>query len=199
LSGGEKARLLLMLTAFRAPHLLILDEPTNHLDVDSREALLRALNEYEGAVILISHDRHLVDACADRLWVVRGGSVTPYEADIDQYRAELLSERGTRARDARDASPAAAKPSRTEERRAAAERRAELAPLKKAVNEAEKLVALLIDRIARADAALADPKLYEDAAKAQKLVMERGHLAKDLAKAEEQWLDASERYDAAAS
>ena len=94
LSGGEKARLLLALTAFHAPHLLILDEPTNHLDVDSREALVQALTEYEGAVILISHDRHLIEACADRLWIVRGGTVRSYDGDMDSYRTELLAERG---------------------------------------------------------------------------------------------------------
>ena len=84
LSGGEKARLLLALAAFHGPHLLILDEPTNHLDVDSREALIHALNEYEGAVILISHDRHLIEACADRLWIVANGTVTPYDGDMDE-------------------------------------------------------------------------------------------------------------------
>jgi ATP-binding cassette subfamily F protein 3 len=88
LSGGEKARLLLALATFHGPHVLILDEPTNHLDVDAREALVRALNDYEGAVIIISHDRHLLDACADRLWIVRGSTVRPYDGDIDQYRAE---------------------------------------------------------------------------------------------------------------
>src|SRR5262249_60103864 len=96
--GGEKARLLLALAAFHAPHLLILDEPTNHLDVDSREALIHALAEYEGAVILVSHDRHLIEACADRLWVVRGGGVNPYDGDIDGYRAELLPEPRPRPR-----------------------------------------------------------------------------------------------------
>ena len=94
LSGGEKARLLMALATFHAPHLLILDEPTNHLDVDAREALARALNDYEGAVILISHDRHLIDACADRLWIVRGGTVRTYEGDMATYRAECLAERG---------------------------------------------------------------------------------------------------------
>src|ERR1700687_2894874 len=86
LSGGEKARLLFALATFHAPHLLILDEPTNHLDVDSREALIYALNDYEGAVILISHDRHLLEATVDRLWVVRGGTVAPYDGDLETYR-----------------------------------------------------------------------------------------------------------------
>ena len=81
------------LATFHGPHLLILDEPTNHLDVDAREALVRALNDYEGAVILISHDRHLMDACADRLWIVRDGTVKTYDGDMDRYRAECLAER----------------------------------------------------------------------------------------------------------
>ena len=96
LSGGEKARLLLMLTAFHGPHIIILDEPTNHLDVDSREMLIQALNEYQGAVILISHDRHLIDASADRLWIVEDGTVTAYDADMDAYRARMLEARGGR-------------------------------------------------------------------------------------------------------
>ena len=112
LSGGEKARLLLLLTAFNAPHLIILDEPTNHLDIDSREALVRALNEYEGAVILISHDRHLVDAAADRLWVVRNGTVKSYDGDMETYRTELLAERGGKS-NGRDAkSDTSARPTR---------------------------------------------------------------------------------------
>ena len=94
LSGGEKARLLFALATFHGPHLLILDEPTNHLDVDAREALVRALNDFEGAVILISHDRHLMDASADRLWIVRGGTVQTYDGDMDSYRTECLAERG---------------------------------------------------------------------------------------------------------
>ena len=98
LSGGEKARLLLALTAFHAPNLLILDEPTNHLDVDSREALIHALMDYDGAVILISHDRHLVEATADRLWIVKGGTVKTYDGDMESYRAELLLSEGRNAR-----------------------------------------------------------------------------------------------------
>ena len=116
LSGGEKARLLFMLTAFRGPHLLILDEPTNHLDVDSREALIHALNDFEGAVILISHDRHLVEASAERLWIVRNGTVQDYDGDMDSYRELLLSERGGKGK-AKAAEP---KTDKAEQRRNAA-------------------------------------------------------------------------------
>ena len=97
LSGGEKARLLLGLATFEAPHLVILDEPTNHLDIDSRAALIEAINDYPGAVILVSHDRYLLEACADRLWLVAGGRVTPFDGDLDDYRRAVLSERGERS------------------------------------------------------------------------------------------------------
>jgi ATP-binding cassette subfamily F protein 3 len=196
LSGGEKARLMLMMTAFHAPHLIILDEPTNHLDVDSREALVRALAEYEGAVILISHDRHLIDASADRLWIVRAGTVKPYEGDMDSYRAELLAERGTRAA---DKTSDAGRATRGDQRRLAAERRAELAPLRKAMQAAEQDMAKLSALVARLDASLADPAVYADAAKAQKLAMERGKAGKLLAAAEERWLEATDAYERAAA
>ena len=200
LSGGEKARLLLALAAFHAPHLLILDEPTNHLDVDSRQALVQALAEYEGAVILISHDRHLIEACADRLWVVRGGTVKSYDGDMDQYRAELLSERGagTRSQSKSGAKADAARSARSDQRRAAADRRASLSPLKKAMQAAEKKVETLGADIARLDAKLADPQFYaKDAQAAQSAAIERGQLAKRLSEAEEAWLIASEAYEVA--
>ena len=200
LSGGEKARLLLALTAFHGPHLLILDEPTNHLDVDSREALVHALTEFEGAVILISHDRHLVEATADRLWIVRGGTVTPYDGDMDSYRTELLAERGTRQRTERSSpGEAEARVDRAAQRRLAADRRAELAPLKKAMQAAEKIVEKLTAEIARLDAALADPALYANADKAQKTAFERGQFAKRLSDAEAAWLQAADAYETASA
>ncbi len=200
LSGGEKARLLLALTAFHGPHLLILDEPTNHLDVDSREALVHALTEFEGAVILISHDRHLVEATADRLWIVRGGTVTPYDGDMDSYRTELLAERGTRQRGERTSpGETEARVDRAAQRRLAAGRRSELAPLKKAMQVAEKAIEKLTADIARLDTALADPALYATADKAQKTALERGQLAKRLSEAEEMWLEATGVYEAAAA
>jgi ATP-binding cassette subfamily F protein 3 len=199
LSGGEKARLLMAMTAFHAPHLLILDEPTNHLDVDSREALVQALNAYEGAVILISHDRHLIDACADRLWLVKGGTVRAYHGDMDGYRAELLAERGGRARSGEgDPRAGGDKASRADQRREAAERRAQLAPLKKAVQVAEKRLETLTAELARLDAALADAGLYQkDPTRAQALVLERGLKAKALGEAEEAWLAATEAFESA--
>ncbi len=197
LSGGEKARLLLALAAFHAPHLLILDEPTNHLDVDSREALVHALTEYEGAVILISHDRHLIEACADRLWNVRRGTITPYDGDIEGYRAELLAERGAGTR--RQAKGCeTARNARAEQRRANADRRANLAPLKKAMLATEKTVEAITAEIAHLDQLLADPQLYvRDTARAQSSGIERGQLVKRLAQAEEAWLEASEAYERA--
>ena len=201
LSGGEKARLLLALATFRGPHILILDEPSNHLDVDSREALVHALTEYEGALILISHDRHLVEACADRLWVVRNGTVTAYDGDIGSYRAEILAERGagTRQRSKANDLGTSARKARAEQRRASANRRAGLAPLKKEMQMAEKTVERITGEIAKLDKLLADPTLYErDAAGAQAVNIERGQHAKRLAEAEEAWLLASEAYERAA-
>ncbi|MCC7250658.1 ATP-binding cassette domain-containing protein, partial [Hyphomicrobium sp.] len=199
LSGGEKARLLLALTAFHAPHLLILDEPTNHLDVDSREALIHAIAEYEGAVILISHDRHLVEATADRLWLVANGTVRTYDGDMESYRAELLearSQRSERRGGAEQQSEGRA--SRADQRKAAAGRRAELAPLKKAVQAAEKTVEKLTAELANLDAILASPDLYADAAKASRVSQERGQTAKRLAEAEDTWLAATAAYEEAA-
>ncbi|MEQ1697990.1 MAG: ATP-binding cassette domain-containing protein [Hyphomicrobiaceae bacterium] len=197
LSGGEKARLLLALTAFHAPHLLILDEPTNHLDVDSREALIQALAEYQGAVILISHDRHLVEASADRLWIVKDGSVRNYDGNMDDYRTELLAERSnkTKAQTAESAVD-----TRAAQRQMAALRRAELAPLKKTMQAAEKVVEKLTAEVAKLDAALGDAALYtKDPAKAKQLSMDRGLLAKKLSEAEDVWLTATDAYETAAS
>ena len=196
LSGGEKARLLLALTAFHAPHLLILDEPTNHLDIDSREALIHALAEYEGAVILISHDRHLVEATADRLWIVKSGTVSVYDGDMDSYRAELLSERGAgTGRRGRDGDTGDARTDRSAQRRASAQKRQQLAPLKKAVQEAEKRVEVLTAELAKCDAALGDPALYGDAQRAQKITLDRGVIAKRLSEAEETWLKAAAAFE----
>jgi ATP-binding cassette subfamily F protein 3 len=200
LSGGEKARLLFALATFHGPHLLILDEPTNHLDVDAREALVRALNDFEGAVILISHDRHLMEACADRLWIVRGGTVRPYAGDMESYRAECLAERGaSEAPRGRSRSPGPGRPTAQDLRRLAAEQRATLAPLKRRVAQAEAGIDRLSGKIADLDAALAQTELYVgDPGRAQVLARERGELARALEDAEAAWLAATEAYERAA-
>ena len=197
LSGGEKARLLLALAAFHGPHLLILDEPTNHLDVDSREALVHALTEYEGAVILISHDRHLIEASADRLWVVRDGSVKPYDGDIDTYRTELMFERGARRRPSRGKDEAA-RGGKAGARRAAADKRATLAPLKKAMQAAEKTVEKLKADIAKLDTLLADPALYASTPRAaQRRASSAASWSSVSRRRRKQWLEASEAYERA--
>lgn len=194
LSGGEKARLLLGLSTFHKPNLLILDEPTNHLDVDSRQALIHALAEFNGAVILISHDRHLIEASADRLWLVRNGTVEVYEGDIDGYRDMLLAERGA-GRPARRRKVAAAglRPGRVDQRRAAAEQRQALAPYKRKVEQLEGQMDALQKKISRLDEKLADPDFYTSAPEAAKEAgIDRGRLAQQLAEAEDRWLNASE-------
>ena len=200
LSGGEKARLLLALTAFDGPHLLILDEPTNHLDVGAREALVHALNDYEGAVILISHDRHLVETCAERLWIVAGGTVAPYDGDLDAYRSELLERRGQKERDGSPVPASEAAASRAGQRRGAAQRRAEVAPLKRAMRTAEERVAAIAAEIARIDRALSDATLYaREPDTARNLAIARGAQARALDCAEQAWMEASEAYEAAAA
>jgi len=203
LSGGEKARLLFALATFHAPHLLIFDEPTNHLDVDSREALIHALNDYEGAVILISHDRHLLEATVDRLWVVRGGAVTPYDGDLESYRQESLGGRGKQTGEAAKANGGQApdaKLTREEERRQSAQRRAELAPLRKQLAEHERRVETLQKKIATIDFSLGDHSLYEQQPdKARSLTLERAAMAKELKIAEEAWFEASLAYEEAAA
>jgi len=193
LSGGEKARLLMGLATFDAPNLLILDEPTNHLDIDSRAALVRALNAFEGAVILISHDRHLLDATVDRLWLVRDGTVGVYEGDLDDYRALIVSG----GKSSEKTSPGQDEPkSRADQRKAAAERRAAMAPLRKKINEIESLTARLEKTIQEIDNELADPSLYDKApAKATEMAKRRADAQARLTEAEEEWLDLSARYE----
>ncbi len=193
LSGGEKARLLMGLAAFRGPHLLILDEPTNHLDIESRQALVEAINDYEGAVILVSHDRFLVEACADRLWLVSDGTVKTFDGDMDDYRRLVLA---GPEREERDAESSGGK--QAEARRAGVERRAALAPLRKRLEGVEARMAKLTAAIAKIDAALEDGTAFrENAAKAGEIARMRAEAADALAAAEEEWLNLSAEIEAA--
>jgi ATP-binding cassette, subfamily F, member 3 len=200
LSGGERARLLLGLATMGGAHLIVLDEPTNHLDIDSRAALITGINDYPGAVMLVSHDRYLIEACADRLWLVANGQVTPFEGDLDEYRDQVLAERGG----AKSAEPArkGAEPlrGRGEIRRAAAEKRVELAPLRRRIAEAESAVKRHGQEIAAIDAALAEPGLFaRDPGRAAVLAKGRAEAASALARAEDDWLEASAAFEAAMS
>ena len=194
LSGGEKGRLLLALATRDAPHLLILDEPTNHLDIDAKEALIRALADYTGAVLLITHDPHLVELVADRLWLVADGTATAFDGDMDDYRARLS---GIIA--AQSARPEAAAVSRQDDRRERAEARAALAPLRRIAQEAEKRIAKLTAERARVEAILADPDFYatRSGADVTKGQMRLAALNRDIEAAEEEWLEASGALEAA--
>jgi ATP-binding cassette subfamily F protein 3 len=178
LSGGEKARLVMGLASFYGPHLLILDEPTNHLDIDSRAALIEAINDYSGAVILVSHDRHLLGACADRLWLVADGSVKPFDGDMEAYEKYVLDKTGSSRR---SETPKQVK--------AAAPERRPVTTLKKRVAAAEDKIKKFQDLIARVDKALADPSAFiREPAKAAQLSKQRAELERAVEAAEEEWL-----------
>ena len=196
LSGGERARLLLAIATLDKPNLLILDEPTNHLDIDAREELLAALNEYEGAVVIISHDRRLIEACADRLLLVADGRVAPFDGDIEDYQRLVLSKTAEPER----ASERNGRAGRAEQRREAANKRQALKPLKDAMDRYEREVAKLHGEIETIDAELAKPGLFDkDPAKGNALSKKRAEAMRSLAAAEANWIEAAERYEAAQS
>jgi ATP-binding cassette subfamily F protein 3 len=190
LSGGEKVRLLLGLMAHAKPHVLILDEPTSHLDIDSREALIHAINEYEGAVLLITHDIYLAEACADRLWLVYHGRARQYDGDLEDYRklvaaADRPADEGEK--------PVAALVAHAEPKPKASKYTL-TRKLEAAETEMEQAQAAL----ARIDAALADPELFtRDQKRGESLLKERAHAATALARAEAAWLEANEALEGA--
>src|SRR6202049_1133503 len=195
LSGGEKARLLLGLATFFGPNMIILDEPTNHLDIDSRAALAEAINEFPGAVIMVSHDRYLIEACADQLWVVANHAVTSYDGDLDDYRRMVLSARGMRAR-SRDRGGNARANGGKKPARNRSEKRV---PLKQRIADAEAEIARINGIISKIDSALSLPDLFKrDPKQAAQLSKARAGAASALQRAEEEWLEANAQYDEAA-
>jgi ATP-binding cassette subfamily F protein 3 len=193
LSGGERARLLLNLVAMEAPHLLILDEPTNHLDIDSRRALLEALNDYEGAVILITHDRSLMELVADRLWLAADGTIAPFEGDMEDYARFVLDRARAAARaptQVRPEPPAAPPPP------AAVARKAPSGNARRRAEAAEAALARASQALQRIDAALTDPATFAgDPAKAAELGHRRAEAHAALEAAELEWLEAQEAYE----
>ncbi|SMC51044.1 ATP-binding cassette, subfamily F, member 3 [Fulvimarina manganoxydans] len=203
LSGGEKARLLMGLATIDAPHLLILDEPTNHLDIEARDSLIHALNDYPGAVILISHDRHIVEATVDRLWLVEQGTVKRFDGDLTDYKRLVLakarsSSTGEADTDEPAQAPVVAGPTKAEQRKLAAERRDQLKPLKKKISQLEIQISRLQKTIAEVESRLADPAIYQkDPQAVAKLGKEKADAERTLASVEEEWLALSEEHEAA--
>lgn len=193
LSGGEKARLLFSLISFHAPHLLVLDEPTNHLDMDSRNELSKALNSYEGAVLLISHDRNLLETVVDRLWVVENGSISAFEGNMDEYRALQLEKHRTAGTNKKRN-----KNSKGKERRAGANARKAVAPLKKEVARLETAMDNTRRDIEYVDKQLSISDLFtKDRDTAVRLSQKRVMYMSQLESLEADWLAAVEKYEEA--
>ena len=201
-SGGEKARLALALIAWQKPNLLLLDEPTNHLDLEMREALTEALASFEGTVIVVSHDRHLLKATVDEFWKVADHRVEPFDGDLEDYRAWLKSRLESDRRAAREdkadraeAGQAAPREDRKASRRAAAELREKLRPLKRERDKAEKAMEMVQAELGEVEAQLGDAELYTDAARKQELtdcLARQGELKARLEELEADWLAAEE-------
>jgi ATP-binding cassette subfamily F protein 3 len=190
LSGGERARLLLGLVTFSGPSMLILDEPTNHLDIDSRDALVAALNQYSGAVLIISHDRHLIDATVDKLWIAQNGTIEEFSEDLDFYQKQLTQ--GGNTPKSGGKAPAPVVDDRKTARQDAAAKRLEVAPLRKSIKEIEQKIARLRTELARVEGFLADPKTY-DGAPERIIVLnkDKARFVAQIETLEEEWLEKS--------
>jgi ATP-binding cassette subfamily F protein 3 len=191
LSGGERARLLMGLITFNGPGMMILDEPTNHLDIDSRDALVHALNEYEGAVLIISHDRHLVEATCDTLWIAADGTIKELDEDLDSYQRTITGQSN------RSGNGGMSKEDRKKEKQEAAARREQLAPLRKAIKEAEEDLARLKRKIAAVERTLGDPATYSDPQASVSLGKDKAKIEAEIAAVEENWLQMSGEYEEA--
>jgi len=185
-SGGEKARLALALIVWQRPNLLLLDEPTNHLDLETREALTVALAQFEGTLVLVSHDRHLLRATTEQLLIVAEGVVKPFDGDLDDYRDSLLK---------REAKPAPSKPKPVKDKPAASRK-----PLEARIKRLEELMARLGARKTDIEARLGDPALYAEARKddLRKLLLDQAYVGKELAQLEAEWLEKQAELEAAA-
>ncbi len=201
-SGGEKARLVLALLIYQRPNLLLLDEPTNHLDLEMRHALTVALQGYEGALVVVSHDRHLLRSVCDELWLVADGAAVPYQGDLDDYRDWLNERRRNNegGQEMAEGTPLAehSATSRKEKRRQDAERRKQQQPLRNRLKKLEQQLDRLNAEKVRIETALAEPSLYEETAKdrLKALLLEQGTVDQALAEAEDEWLGVSEELEA---
>ena len=201
-SGGEKARLALALLVYQRPNILLLDEPTNHLDLEMRHALTIALQSYTGALVLVSHDRHLLKTTTDQYLLVADGDVKPFEGDLDDYKTWLLAQRAAERSESRAAdkeqktsnAPQTAK-SRAEQKRIEAEQRALRRPLKNKADKLEKQLEQLSEKKEAIEAQLADPSIYDDQDKLKKCLQEQATLSQQMTAIEEEWLDITEQLE----
>lgn len=200
-SGGEKARLALALIVWHKPNLLLLDEPTNHLDVETREALAAALAEYEGSVLVVSHDRQLLRSTVDEFWIVADGQINEFDGDLEDYRNWLLARASTQRQQDKPALSGEPIIDRRTQRRLEAEARQKIAtlrrPLEKQITYIEKRMEQQQQRLDELDSLIADPAFYEDAYKQERpeRLAEHGELNKSLAELEEQWLALHEQIE----
>jgi len=198
-SGGEKARLALALLIYQRPNLLLLDEPTNHLDLEMRYALSRALQDFEGALVVVSHDRYLLRTVTDEFWLVADGKAGRFDGDLEDYRKALAERRKTQVESPADTAKPAV--SRKDQRRSEAEKRQQLRPLQQAFDKAEARLEKLAQSKNQLEDQLADPTIYEAANKdrLQTLLRDKASLAKELEEAELAWLEAGEALEEAAA
>lgn len=200
LSGGEKARLLLAFAGYAAPQLLVLDEPTNHLDVDARETLVQAINEFEGAVLIITHDRHIVELCADHLWMVADSTVTPFDATLDDYERRTLDAAFRREKASASSDSVAGKSfdGRRNSRRLRANRRSQMAPHRRAIAEAESCIEALGAEKRKIESMLGDTNTYADVTHSPTHFLKRlAEIDQQISDAEQRWMSAHEAMDAA--
>lgn len=196
LSGGEKARLLFALMSREAPHIMLLDEPSNHLDIDSREALIQAINAYEGAVIIVSHDSHLLELVADRLWLVADGGVTTFDGDLEDYKKYLL-DLNKQARNENKPEKESG-PNKKEQRQVRAQNRAKTDFIRRKARDAEKMLEKLNTQKDKLEADLSNPEIYNGPAdKITNLQTDLAAVLSSIEKAEEAWLEASEALETA--
>lgn len=197
MSGGEKARLVLALLVYQKPNLLLLDEPTNHLDLEMRHALSVALQDYVGAMVIVSHDRHLLRTVTDTLLLVDSGKVTPFDGDLEDYRQWVKE--SLREQNNADGALATSSPNKKQQRQDAAENRKLLQPLRNKLKALEKQIDNLGHEQTGIQSKLADNNLYDEANKAQltALLTEQANVAQALSQAEEAWLAVSEELELA--
>ncbi len=193
-SGGEKARLVLALLVYQKPNLLLLDEPTNHLDLEMRHALIMALQDYDGAMLIVSHDRHMLRSVTDQLWLVANEKVKPFEGDLDDYRQWLSDQKRTESNENITSAPT---PSRKDQRKQEALRRQQLKPLNDALKKAEQQLEHYQQKQAELEQRLSDPSLYEAENKQQlkQLLADKQSIDQALSKAEESWMNAAEQLE----